>query len=86
MKPQIDLGGLGDYNGVTYAVELHDVNNVNGGKRSLHAGVEYPVARSFAVRVGYDQSRFVAGLGIGLGGSAWTSPRARTRRSRSPSA
>ena len=65
MKPQIDLGGRSDYGGVTYAVELHDVNNVNGGKRSFHAGVEYPVARAFAVRVGYDRSRFVAGIGIG---------------------
>ena len=65
MKPQIDLGARSDYGGITYAVELHDVNSVNGGKRSLHAGVEYPVARAFAVRVGYSQSRFVAGIGIG---------------------
>ena len=65
MKPQIDVGGMSDYNGVTYALELHDVNNVNGGKRSFHAGVEYPVARVFSVRVGYDRSRFVAGIGIG---------------------
>ena len=65
MKPQIDLGGLSNDKGITYAVELHNVNNVNGGKRSFHAGVEYPVARIFSVRVGYDRSRFVAGIGIG---------------------
>ena len=69
MKPQIDLGGLTTMNKVTYAAELHNVNNVNGGKRSFHLGVEYPVGRALSLRAGYDRSRFVAGLGLSLGGA-----------------
>ena len=68
MKPQVDVGGLGAYHGVTYAAELHNLGNVNGGKRSVHLGLEYPVSRGFSVRGGYDQSRFVAGLGFQAGG------------------
>ncbi len=68
MKPQIDIGGLGSQKGLTYAVELHDINNVNGGKNSFHAGVEYPVARMLYLRGGYDRSRFVGGIGLALGG------------------
>ena len=69
MKPQIDLGGLTTMNKVTYAAELHNVNNVNGGKRSFHLGVDYPVGRLLSLRGGYDRSRFVAGLGLSLGGA-----------------
>ena len=65
MKPQVDIGGLSTYNKVTYAAELHNLGNVNGGKRSVHLGVEYPVGPAFSVRAGYDRSRFVAGLGFG---------------------
>ena len=68
MKPQVDVGGLGAYHGVTYAAELHNLGNVNGGKRSVHLGLEYPVTRGFSLRGGYDQSRFVAGLGLSFGG------------------
>lgn len=68
MKPQIDLGGLSRYEGVTYAAELHNVGNVNGGKRSVHLGAEYSVNKMLFVRGGYDTSRFVAGIGIALGG------------------
>ncbi len=68
MKPQIDLGGLGSYSGVTYAAELHNVGNVNGGKRSVHLGAEYAVNKTLFVRGGYDTSRFVAGLGFAFGG------------------
>ena len=69
MKPQIDIGGLSTYNKVTYAAELHNLGNVNGGKRSLHLGVEYPIGRTLSLRGGYDRSRFVAGLGLSLGGA-----------------
>ena len=69
MKPQIDLGGLSTYNKVTYAAELHNLGNVNGGKRSFHLGVEYPIGRTFSLRGGYDRSRFVAGIGLSLGGA-----------------
>ena len=68
MKPQIDLGGLGSYSGVTYAAELHNLGNVNGGKRSVHLGAEYGVNKMLFVRGGYDTSRFVAGLGFAFGG------------------
>ena len=68
MKPQIDIGGLSTYNKITYAAELHNLGNVNGGKRSLHLGVEYPIGRTLSLRGGYDQSRFVAGLGLSFGG------------------
>ncbi|MGI4790751.1 MAG: conjugal transfer protein TraF [Janthinobacterium lividum] len=68
MKPQVDVGGLGAYHGVTYAAELHNLGSVNGGKRSVHLGLDYPVSRGFSLRGGYDQSRFVAGLGFGFGG------------------
>ena len=67
MKPQIDLGGLSTYNKITYAAELHNLGNVNGGKRSFHLGVEYPIGRTLSLRGGYDQSRFVAGLGLSFG-------------------
>ena len=69
MKPQIDLGGLSTYNKITYAAELHNLGSVNGGKRSVHLGVEYPLGRTLSLRGGYDQSRFVAGLGLSLGGA-----------------
>ena len=68
LKPQIDAGGLGAYHGVTYAAELHNLGSVNGGKRSVHLGVEYPVTRGLTLRGGYDQSRFVAGLGLSFSG------------------
>lgn len=69
MKPQIDIGGLSTLNKVTYAAELHNLGNVNGGKRSLHLGVEYPIGRTLSLRGGYDRSRFVAGLGLSFGGA-----------------
>ena len=69
MKPQIDIGGLSTLNKITYAAELHNLGNVNGGKRSLHLGVEYPIGRTLSLRGGYDQSRFVAGLGLSFGGA-----------------
>jgi len=69
MKPQIDVGGLTTLNKITYAAELHDLNNVNGGKRSFHLGLEYPVGRTLFLRAGYDRSRFVAGLGLSFGGA-----------------
>ena len=50
MKPQIDLGGLSTYNHITYAAELHNLGNVNGGKRSVHLGVEYPIGRTLSLR------------------------------------
>ena len=53
---------------MTYAAELHNLGSVNGGKRSVHVGLEYPLSRGFSLRGGYDQSRFVAGLGVSLGG------------------
>ena len=67
MKPQIDLGGLSTYNKITYAAELHNLGNVNGGKRSVHLGVDYPLGRTVSLRGGYNQSRFVAGLGFSFG-------------------
>ncbi len=67
MKPQIDLGGRKDDGQVTYAAELHNLGNVNGGKRTVHLGVNYAVSRAFSVRGGYDRSRFVAGLGFAFG-------------------
>lgn len=69
-KPQIDIGAAREDSAMnlSYALEVHDLNNVNGGKRSLHAGVEYGVNKMFFVRGGYDQSRFVAGLGFAAGG------------------
>jgi hypothetical protein len=65
MKPQVDVGGLSTYQGITYAAELHNLGNVNGGKRSFHAGVEYNLGKMLFLRGGYDTSRFVAGLGFG---------------------
>jgi len=69
MKPQIDIGGLTTLNNITYAAELHNLGNVNGGKRSVHLGVEYPIGRTLSVRGGYDRSRFVAGIGLAFGGA-----------------
>ena len=68
MKPQVDVGALSTYQGITYAAELHNLGNVNGGKRSLHAGVEYNLGKMLFLRGGYDTSRFVAGVGVALGG------------------
>ena len=65
MKPQVDVGALSTYQGITYAAELHNLGNVNGGKRSVHAGVEYNLGKMLFLRGGYDTSRFVAGLGFG---------------------
>jgi len=69
MKPQVDIGGLSTYNNITYAAELHNLGNVNGGKRSVHLGVEYPLGRTLSLRGGYDRSRFVAGVGLAFGGA-----------------
>ncbi len=68
MKPQIDLGALRQTKDLALAAELHNLGNVNGGKRSVHLGVEYGVSRALYVRGGYDQSRFVFGLGLAFGG------------------
>lgn len=65
MKPQIDLGGRTTGPGVTYAAEVHNVNSVNGGRHTVHLGVEVPVTGAFSVRGGYDASRFVVGVGVG---------------------
>ena len=68
LKPQVDVGGLAVFHRVSYVAELHNLGSVNGGKRSAHLGLEYPVARGLSLRGGYDQSRFVAGLGLSFGG------------------
>jgi len=68
MKPQFDLGALRQTKGLAIAAELHDLNNVNGGKCSAHLGVEYSAGKMLLLRGGYDQSRFVAGLGLAFGG------------------
>lgn len=68
MKPQVDVGAASRYNGVTYAAELHNLNSVNGGKSTVHLGVEYPIGGTFSLRGGYDANRFVAGLGFSFGG------------------
>ena len=68
LKPQVDIGGLSVFRHVSYVAELHNINSVNGGKRSVHLGLEYPLARGLSLRGGYDQSRFVAGLGLSFGG------------------
>lgn len=68
LKPQVDVGGLSVFHKVSYVAELHNINSVNGGKRSVHLGLEYPLAHGLSLRGGYDQSRFVAGLGLSFGG------------------
>ena len=68
MKPQIDLGILRETKGLSLAAELHNLGNVNGGKRSVHLGAEYAVAHSVFLRGGYDQSRFVVGVGFAFSG------------------
>ena len=68
MKPSFDLGILRQTKDLALAAELHDVNNVNGGKDSVHLGVEYAVGKSVFLRGGYDQSRFVVGLGFAFSG------------------
>jgi len=68
MKPQIDLGILRETKGLSLAAELHNLGNVNGGKRSVHLGAEYGLGKMLFLRGGYDQSRFVVGLGLALGG------------------
>ena len=68
MKPQIDLGILRETKGLSLAAELHNLGNVNGGKRSVHLGAEYAVAHSLFLRGGYDQSRFVVGVGFAFSG------------------
>ena len=68
MKPQIDFGLLRETKGLSLAAELHNLGNVNGGKRSVHLGVEYGLGKMLFLRGGYDQSRFVVGLGLSLGG------------------
>lgn len=68
LKPQMDVGGLSVFHKVSYVAELHNLGSVNGGKRSVHLGLEYPLARGLSLRGGYDRSRFVAGLGLSFGG------------------
>jgi len=68
MKPQIDLGLLRETKGLSLAAELHNLGNVNGGKRSVHLGAEYAIAHSLFLRGGYDQSRFVIGVGFAFSG------------------
>ena len=68
MKPEIDLGASRTHQGLSLAAELHNLGNVNGGKRSVHLGAEYGIGKMLFLRGGYDQSRFVVGIGIALGG------------------
>lgn len=68
LNPEIDVGVLGEWGGRTIGVlELHNITSSNGGDMTIHAGVEHWLAGNvFAVRVGYDDDRPVAGLGINL--------------------
>ncbi|MCS7254500.1 MAG: conjugal transfer protein TraF [Armatimonadota bacterium] len=67
LNPQIDIGVLAKLRGQTTGVlELHNITSSNGGDMSLHAGIEHWLGNTFAIRVGYDDDRFVFGLGINL--------------------
>jgi len=68
LNPEIDLGALAEWRGRTNLVfELHNITSSNGGKRSVHAGVERSfIGNVFAVRVGYDDGKPVFGFGINL--------------------
>lgn len=70
MKPQIDAGLLAPipgYKGLQVAAEVHNLNGVNGGKKTFHLGGELQTSQSFAVRLGYDNQAIVAGIGLSLG-------------------
>lgn len=66
LNPEIDLGVLAAWKERTIGVlELHNVTQTNGGKRTIHVGVEHLLGGDvFAVRVGYDDDKPVLGLGI----------------------
>jgi len=68
LDPEIDLGALAEWGGRTnFVFELHNITSSNGGKRSVHAGVERSfIGNVFAVRVGYDDGKPVFGFGINL--------------------
>ncbi len=86
MKPQIDLGGLGAYNGITYAAELHDVNNVNGGK--IHSMWAWNTPSPAPSPSGPATTRAASSPASASAPppSAWTWQLVPTRRSKSPSA
>ena len=68
LNPEIDLGAFAEWRGRTNLVfELHNITSSNGGKRSVHAGVEHLfIGNIFAVRIGYDDGKPAFGLGINL--------------------
>lgn len=67
LNPQLDIGISAELRGRTVGVlELHNITSSNGGNMSLHAGIEHWFGDVFALRVGYDDDRFVFGLGINL--------------------
>ncbi len=49
------------------AAEVHNLSSTNGEKPSFHLGGELAVSSALLLRAGYDQNRFVAGLGIRVG-------------------
>lgn len=50
-------------------LEVHNVTSKNGGDRSFHVGAEFAASRNFALRGGYDDDQFTAGIGLNLGGA-----------------
>lgn len=69
LSPEIDFGVLGEWKGgrTIGVLELHNVTRSNGGKLTIHAGVEHWLGGDvFAIRTGYDHNRPVIGLGINL--------------------
>ncbi|BDI32479.1 hypothetical protein CCAX7_45300 [Capsulimonas corticalis] len=66
---EFDLGAMYTKENASYVVEEHNLSGANGANSTFHLGGEYRVGPVFALRAGYDDDRFVAGLGFNLHGT-----------------
>jgi hypothetical protein len=67
LKPELDTGGQVEGDRWLAGVELHNLFGTNGGDMSIHVGAEYTPIKWVSVRGGYDQDRFVYGIGLNIG-------------------
>jgi hypothetical protein len=67
LNPQFDLGTAVPFKRLLVAMELHNVSGTNGGQLTFHVGGEYRLLKWLRLRAGYDDDKFVGGVGVAFG-------------------
>ncbi|MBV9850936.1 MAG: hypothetical protein JO250_14790 [Armatimonadetes bacterium] len=67
LHPEVDLGAGASAYGARLVGEVHNIGGENGGGHTFHVGAEYTAFKYVVPRIGYDNDRFVYGLGLNFG-------------------